>query len=184
MHHYLTEISMIPQDVLELTQFVSNLLLIGLVPALLFAYYKFLPMVGAKLTSGFLDGLFTKSTMTELSQKGVEARQVKALQAQENQLVLGAIMTTDPLKALASPLIEAFATGFIDSIDGIPRETKLALKAQMASRLPIVLANSRVNFTNWAVQGLDSKFPKLKVKENLNALGVITNATPIEQTTS
>src|SRR3972149_5509203 len=78
--------SVFPPEFVELTQVLSGLLIIGTFPALIVAYYWWLPKVGQKIGSqlamNFLRGLMQilkSQKFSELGQKGVAARQFEQL---------------------------------------------------------------------------------------------------------
>ncbi len=164
-------------DVL-LARIASFVLVFGF-PMLGFAYYYYLPWIGTKLISSGLSGLAsvflgaqTQSKMAELSAKGVQARQQKALDEGALQLVTG----LDPLKGIAAELL-AGGIGGMESLG--PLKLTKTMKTSLATYAQTAVMASQINFTEAALNALDTKFPQLKLRENLKILGVLTTAEKI-----
>ena len=99
--------SVFPAEFVELTQVLSSLLIIGTFPALIVAYYWWLPKVGQKigtqLAMNFLRGLMQilkSNKMSELGQKGVAAREFEAM--------ITAPTGEDPVKEILAPIASSF----------------------------------------------------------------------------
>ena len=104
--------SLFPPEFLELTQILSGILIIGTFPALIIAYYWWLPKVGQKigtqLAMNFLRGLMQilkSQKMTDLGNKGVAARQFEAIVSEKQGIVVPLVGT-----ALTSWVKERFGT--------------------------------------------------------------------------
>ena len=160
---------MIPPEILSITQFSANLLILATFPALIVAYYWWLPKVGQKigtqLAQNFLRGLFQilqSQKMKALGEKGVAARDFAQM--------IAAPSGEDPVKEILAPI----ASGFVQERFG----KKAAGAVEMAlSALP-------VNLTDIALPKvalfLDEKWPQLKLSEQLRALKVISGAEPVK----
>src|SRR3972149_6730599 len=99
--------SVFPAEFVEITQVSANLLILAFVPAVIVAYYWFLPRVGQKigtqLAMNFLRGLMQilkSSKMSELGQKGVAAREFEAMIATPSG--------DDPVKEILAPIASSF----------------------------------------------------------------------------
>ena len=161
--------SVFPPEFLELTQVLSGLLIIGTFPALIVAYYWWLPKVGQKigtqLAMNFLRGLMQilkSSKMSELGQKGVAAREFEAM--------INAPTGEDPVKEILAPI----ASSFIQERYG----KKAAGAAEMAiSALPVNLTSILLpKIAEYA----DTKWPGLRLMEQLKAFKVIQGAEPVK----
>ena len=161
--------SVFPPEFLEITQVLSGLLIILTFPALIVAYYWWLPKVGQKIGSqlamNFLRGLMQilkSNKMSELGQKGVAAREFEAM------------ITTpsgeDPVKEILAPIAGQFvqerwgkkAAGAVEmGLAAIPANLTQALLPQLAK---------------WA----DTRWPQLKLEEQLRAFQVISKAEPVK----
>ena len=157
--------SVFPPEFVELTQVLSSLLIIGTFPALIVAYYWWLPKVGQKigtqLAMNFLRGLMQilkSNKMSELGQKGVAAREFEAM--------ITAPTGEDPVKEILAPI----ASSFIQERYG----KKAAGAAEMAiSTLPVNLTSILLpKIAEYA----DAKWPGLRLVEQLRAFKVIQGA--------
>jgi len=161
--------SLFPPEFLEITQVLSGLLIILTFPALIVAYYWWLPKVGQKigtqLAMNFLRGLMQilkSNKMSELGQKGVAAREFEAMIATPSG--------DDPVKEILSPI----AAGFVAERYG----KKASGAVEMAiSALPVNLTSVLLpKVADWA----DAKWPQLKLAEQLRAFKVIQGAEPVK----
>ena len=128
--------SLFPPEFLELTQVLSGLLIILTFPALIVAYYWWLPKVGqkigAQLAMNFLRGLMQilkSNKMSELGQKGVAARQFEAVMSEEQGLVV--------------PLVGEALKSWVKERFGSKAEAKIAAAIDMVpfNADPVIFAN-------------------------------------------
>src|SRR3990172_5667467 len=128
--------SLFPPEFLELTQILSGILIIGTFPALIIAYYWWLPKVGQKigtqLAMNFLRGLMQilkRNKMSELGQKGVAARQFEAVMSEEQGLV--------------APLVGEALKSWVKERFGSKAEAKIAAAIDMVpfNADPVIFAN-------------------------------------------
>lgn len=154
--------SVFPPDFLEITQVSANLLILLTFPALVVAYYWWLPKVGAKignqLARNFLGGLFQllqSQKMRTLGEKGVAAREFDAL--------LKAPTGEDPVKEILAPI----ASQMVQERWG----KKAAGAVEMGlSALPVNLTDIMLPKI---AEFVDAKWPQLKLSEQLHALKAI-----------
>ena len=128
--------SLFPPEFLETTQVLSGLLIILTFPALIVAYYWWLPKVGQKigtqLAMNFLRGLMQilkSNKMSELGQKGVAARQFEAVMSEEQGLVI--------------PLVGEALKSWVKERFGTKAEAKIAAAIDMVpfNADPVIFAN-------------------------------------------
>ena len=128
--------SVFPPEFLETTQVLSGLLIILTFPALIVAYYWWLPKVGqkigAQLAMNFLRGLMQilkSNKMSELGQKGVAARQFEAVMSEEQGLVV--------------PLVGEALKSWVKERFGSKAEAKIAAAIDMVpfNADPVIFAN-------------------------------------------
>jgi len=128
--------SVFPPEIVETLSVSSDILLIGLSGALIYAYYRFLPKVGRKigqdLAVNFLRGLMQilkSQKFSELGQKGVAARQFEAVMSEEQGLVV--------------PLVGEALKSWVKERFGSKAEAKIAAAIDMVpfNADPVIFAN-------------------------------------------
>src|SRR3990172_1552671 len=139
--------SVFPPEIVETLSVSSDILLIGLSGALIYAYYRFLPKVGRKigqdLAVNFLRGLMQilkSQKFSELGQKGVAARQFEQLTDEaigDKGIVLSIVGegVRSFVKERFGPKAEARIAGAMDMIPFNADPVVFANLPQIAERL-------------------------------------------------
>ncbi|HWY27633.1 MAG TPA: hypothetical protein VNW25_00085 [Candidatus Sulfotelmatobacter sp.] len=140
--------------------------------AVIYGLYVFLPKFGAGLGGLIMTGIqgfFVKDKMSNLSQKGVEARLAKQQQQEANAIMIG----DDFMKGILAEMVPSMITNAMG--DALPKQYLANIEKRIEQGILLSPINMTEKIGGPVIKWVDKLLPQLKVSQSLKALGVVTD---------